>query len=143
VAWLINTKKEIEAYCKQIFINENQEYNLALVKNDESLEDNSQKDNNQPMSSNNKKSVIKNKDESNDPNIQLLIEMFPCIDLTEIKKAYKRCQKNYEKSIDELLCLQNGSIIKKDEFIEEVLCKNQLDLTEEEKQALKEKTVQK
>jgi len=143
VAWLINMKKEIEASCKQTSLNENRERNLYTEKDDERLEDNLKKENSHAKSSTNKKSTIKNKDEPNDPNINLLIEMFPSIDLTDIKKAYKRCQQNYEKSIDELLCLQNGSIIKKDEIIEEIVSKNQLDLTEEERQALKEKTVQK
>jgi len=138
VAWLINTKKEIEADCKQISINKNNQQ-----ENTQRLEDNSQNGKNHAKLSNDKKMTSKQKDEPHDPNIQLLIEMFPTIDLSEIKKTYKRCQKNYENSIDELLCVHNGSIIKKDEIIEEVVCKNQLDLTDEERQALKEKTVEK
>jgi hypothetical protein len=142
VTWLINMKREIEDICEQESHQEHKE-ELTLENKDENSVDTSQKDNNQAKSPNNKKPSTKHKEEQNDPNVMLLIEMFPSIDFTEIKKAYKRCQKNYEKSIDELLIVQNSSIIKKDKIVEEVVCKNQLDLTEEERQSLKEKTVQK
>lgn len=66
-----------------------------------------------------------------DPNLALLFDMFPELDKKEIEKVYIKCDRNHEKSIDELLSRHN--IIYLDE---------KDDLTEEEKRALKEKTLE-
>jgi hypothetical protein len=75
-----------------------------------------------------------------EPNVMALSEMFPKMSLKEINLIYKKTNKNYEKSIDELLIIKDGSIVN-DSSDEDTLIK--LELNEEEKKALKEKTVQK
>jgi hypothetical protein len=75
-----------------------------------------------------------------EPNVMSLSEMFTKMSIKEINLIYKKTNKNYERSIDELLIIKDGSIVN-DSSDEDTLIK--LELNEEEKKALKEKTVQK
>ena len=82
----------------------------------------------------------KNMPEINDPNVKLLGEMFPNIDMERIGKIYKKLNSNYEAAIEFLL----------NEDANPITCKDngngfdtKLELTEEEKKLLKEKTVKK
>lgn len=68
-----------------------------------------------------------------DSNVILLSEMFPKLSLKEINSVYKKTQSSYEHSIDELLRLQE---------LEENTIRN-VELSEEDKKLLKERTVQK
>lgn len=70
-----------------------------------------------------------------DPEIKSLAEMFPNLNLKEIKKAFKESHNDKTKTIEHLLIIENKNttgVIYKDN-----------DLTEEEKKQLKEKTLQK
>ena len=66
----------------------------------------------------------------NNPDLELLCEMFPLIELSQISKVYKMTSNNYERAIDELLL--NQHIPNQNNYV-----------TAEEKQLIKEKTVQK
>lgn len=74
-----------------------------------------------------------------DGDVKLLLEMFPQFSIKDIKKVYKKRGSNYNAAIDELVLLENASVISSDD---DVVYSND-DLTEEEKQLLKERTVQK
>lgn len=74
-----------------------------------------------------------------DGDVKLLLEMFPQFTVKDIKKVYKKRGSNYNAAIDELVLLENASVISSDD---DVVYSND-DLTEEEKQLLKERTVQK
>lgn len=79
--------------------------------------------------------------DANDPNIELLTEMFPSVSINEINKLYKKVNKSYEKAVDELLILQNTGSVLSEDSDEDLEAKNELN--EEERKLLKEKTLQK
>lgn len=79
--------------------------------------------------------------DANDPNIELLTEMFPSVSINEIKKLYKKVNKSYEKAVDELLILQNSGSVLSEDSDEDLEAENELN--EEERKLLKEKTLQK
>ena len=67
---------------------------------------------------------------SEDPNVNLLIEMFPDLSVEKIVSSYKKANRSYDKTIDDLLILANSY-------------QDDSDLSESERKLLKEKTVQK
>ena len=74
-----------------------------------------------------------------DANMDLLIEMFPQMNVKDINKIYKKSSCNYERTIDQLLTIQNATVNDNDDDdVDEI----KLELDEQERLALKEKTVQ-
>lgn len=76
--------------------------------------------------------------DQSDPNIKLLCEMFPDVKKKRINDVYKQAGKFYERAIELLLNENDGCSVKckgdEDDFV---------NLSEEEKKLLKERTVQK
>jgi hypothetical protein len=72
-----------------------------------------------------------------DANMNLLIEMFPQMNVKDINKIYRKSNCNYESTIDQLLTIQNATVNDSEEDDE-----IKLELKEKERLALKEKTVQ-
>lgn len=66
-------------------------------------------------------------------NVISLNEIFPTLSLKEINTIYKKTNQNYDKTIDELLIIQNASIVDSSDD-EEIT-------TDEDRRLLKEKTV--
>lgn len=74
-----------------------------------------------------------------DENLQQLVEIFPQFSINDINKVYKKNHKNYEATIEELVLMEDVSVVKSSE---EVVCRNN-DLSEEDKRILKERIVHK
>lgn len=72
---------------------------------------------------------------SYEPDVLALSEMFPSLNLKEINLIYKKTNNKYERSIDELLLLQEEDALVVDDD------DDKLDLNDDEKKALKERTV--
>jgi hypothetical protein len=130
VHWLIQLKNDIDSQKQH-----EKEISETLNKTEEDLSIEIIQDKDKKIKSK------ENKIDPNDPNIKLLIEMFPSVSLNEINKLYKKVNKDYEKAIDELLILQNTGSIVSEESDENEDEKRELD--EEERKILKEKTLQK
>ena len=76
--------------------------------------------------------------ENSDPNIKLLSEIFPDLELMRIKDVYQQTSKNYEKAVELLLDEKPGASFALKQDSDDLGT-----LTEEEKKLLKERTVQK
>ena len=74
---------------------------------------------------------------SYEPDVLALSEMFPSLNLKEINLIYTKTNNNYERSIDELLLLQEEDALVVDDNDDD----DKLDLNDDEKKALKERTV--
>ncbi len=125
ISWLISLKKEIDN------LNNIKKSVQIEVKNSPVKEIN---DNVNNLTSKSNTDLIK------DANIGLLIEMFPQMNVKDINKIYKKSNCNYESTIDQLLTIQNVTVndSSDDDDDDEI----KLELKEQERLALKEKTVQ-
>lgn len=132
--WLIELKSKIN--CQE----EEKSCPIAEEKQDFSLSDKnsslSKKDDN--FMKMNNAFAKKDLEESLNDDIRQLTEIFPQFSLKNIKKIYKKNHNDYEATIDGLIMIENDS---SDISEEEVYRKN--DLSEEDRQLMKERIVQK
>jgi hypothetical protein len=123
ISWLIKLKKKLDTEFKTKNVREIIEQSVKKELEKEPIFECVEES---QLKMNSKIEALLEKDE----HLRVLVDMFPEFEFKEINKIYKKCNKNYEKAIDELLMLEN------------VIRTNDYELTEEEKQELKEKTVQ-
>lgn len=128
--WLIRLKKDIDDSTNRNMQIQSIQIQTSTSSNLNDYKSNNQVDSKQP----------ENPENIEDPNLKLLLEMFPEMCIKRINKIYKKSNKNYEKTIDELLFIQNAEI-QDQEGIEDR--EQQQRLSEQERILLKEKTVQK
>ena len=136
VRWLVDLKKEIDQLenKKETSVSEKEREDNDATSNARSLNDHTSKDKKKPIEDKLKKEKSFDELLLNDPNIKLLSEIFPDMDTLKIADIYKKVNKNYEQAIELLLNEDAAAIVCKDTGLE---------LTEEEKKILKEKTVKK
>jgi len=125
IQWLTQLKKSLDNNYKSFSEVLNQQ-------NDEPIQKSSSLTDNDVNLKQNVKKI-----NSYEPDVLALSEMFPSLNLKEINIIYKKTNNNYERSIDELLLLQEEDALVVDYDDDD----DKLDLNDDEKKALKERTV--
>lgn len=134
ISWLISLKKEIDNFNNKMTSKKCVEIEVKSSPIKEEL------DEKQSKNKMTRKSSAKDQNELiKDANMDLLIEMFPQMNVKDINKIYKKSSCNYERTIDQLLTIQNATVNDNDDDDADEI---KLELDEQERLALKEKTVQ-
>lgn len=143
VSWLVTLKKELDQLQQPAAI-QTPPPQTAMKKVDDNSSDNNKQTGSGKLSKH--KSLEKELEslrleEADD--FKQLVEMFPSLSQKKVFAVYHKSNKNYEQSVDRLLELDNSSGEEEDRPKKVSTKKSDLELSEEERRLIKEKTIQK
>ena len=137
IIWLVELKRNIDNEVNtETKFTENEKIGLSGCLKELKIEETKNTPKNKKIKKN--KSLV-----AENPDIQNLCEMFPLVSVKNVFLVYKKNNNDYNRALDELLENKDNLIdISSDDSDTEIQIKSKYDMTDEEKQFIKEKTVE-